>query len=167
MNTNKTIFIVIIIALAAGALVYSMFKSSEPSLDSTSTSTSDIQSNTNQIPKEVMDQLKIEDLTIGTGDEAKDGQLVTVNYVGTLDNGTKFDSSYDRGTPFQFVLGTGMVIPGWDLGVKSMKVGGKRRLTIPAELGYGAQGAGAVIPPNATLHFDVELLGVKAAQPAP
>ena len=111
----------------------------------------------------VMDQaeLKIEDLTVGSGAEAVSGKTVTVNYSGTLTNGTKFDSSYDRGTPFSFTLGAGEVIKGWDLGVAGMKVGGKRKLTIPSDLGYGVRGAGADIPPNATLIFEVELLGVE------
>src|SRR3989344_1430069 len=110
----------------------------------------------------VMDQaeLKIEDLTVGSGAEAVSGKTVTVNYSGTLTNGTKFDSSYDRGTPFSFTLGAGEVIKGWDLGVAGMKVDGKRRLTIPSDLGYGSRGAGADIPPNATLVFEVELLEV-------
>lgn len=107
------------------------------------------------------DMLQIEDVKVGTGDEAKAGALITVHYVGTLDDGTKFDSSRDRGQPFSFPLGQGMVIQGWEQGFAGMKVGGIRKLTIPAELGYGAQGAGDVIPPNATLHFEVELLGVR------
>lgn len=105
-------------------------------------------------------QLKIEDLTVGTGAEAVAGKKVTVNYVGTLTDGTKFDSSYDRNQPFSFVLGSGQVIAGWDQGLAGMKVGGKRRLTIPPELGYGAQATGS-IPANSTLVFEVELLGVE------
>ena len=106
-------------------------------------------------------EMKTEDLTIGTGAEAINGKSVTVNYVGTLVDGTKFDSSYDRNEPFTFTLGTGEVIKGWDQGVLGMKVGGKRKLTIPADLGYGAAGAGGAIPPNATLIFEVELLKVE------
>lgn len=108
-----------------------------------------------------MEELKVEDLVVGTGAEAVSGKRVTVNYSGTLIDGTKFDSSYDRGTPFSFNLGAGEVIKGWDLGVAGMKVGGKRKLTIPPQFGYGASGAGSIIPPNATLIFEVELLKVE------
>jgi FKBP-type peptidyl-prolyl cis-trans isomerase FkpA len=104
--------------------------------------------------------LKIEELVEGDGQLAEAGQQVSVHYTGWLREGDKFDSSVDRNQPFQFALGKGMVIRGWDEGVAGMKVGGKRRLTIPPQLGYGAQGAGGVIPPNATLVFDVELLAI-------
>ena len=110
--------------------------------------------------------LQYDDTVIGEGAEAKAGQHVTVHYTGWLRNddgtqGAKFDSSKDRNDPFQFSLGAGQVIKGWDEGVQGMKIGGQRRLTIPASLGYGARGAGGVIPPNATLIFDVELLAIK------
>jgi FKBP-type peptidyl-prolyl cis-trans isomerase len=105
-------------------------------------------------------ELKIEDLKTGSGAEAKAGQPVTVHYTGWLTDGKKFDSSLDHGQPFKFQLGAGQVIPGWDKGVAGMKVGGKRKLTIPPAMGYGERGAGGVIPPNATLVFEVELLGV-------
>jgi FKBP-type peptidyl-prolyl cis-trans isomerase len=107
-----------------------------------------------------MSQLQIQDEVVGTGAEATVGKLITVNYLGTLLDGTKFDSSYDRGTPFQFTLGAGEVIQGWDQGFAGMKVGGKRKLTIPPELGYGASAMGS-IPANSTLVFEVELLKVE------
>ena len=105
--------------------------------------------------------LEYDDLQEGTGESPQTGQTVSVHYTGWLTNGKKFDSSVDRGSPFSFVIGRGQVIKGWDEGVATMKVGGKRKLTIPPALGYGANGAGGVIPPNATLIFDVELLGVR------
>jgi FKBP-type peptidyl-prolyl cis-trans isomerase FkpA len=104
--------------------------------------------------------LKYEDLKEGTGAEAKKGDTVEVHYTGRLKDGKKFDSSKDRGKPFSFPLGAGRVIKGWDEGVQGMKVGGTRKLTIPAALGYGSRGAGGAIPPNATLLFEVELLKV-------
>ncbi len=104
--------------------------------------------------------LKYDDITEGDGDIATAGQMVTVHYTGWLTDGSKFDSSKDRNDPFKFKLGAGNVIRGWDEGVAGMKIGGTRKLTIPANLGYGAQGAGGVIPPNATLVFEVELLGL-------
>jgi len=105
--------------------------------------------------------LEYEILTEGSGDVARAGDTVHVHYTGWLTDGTKFDSSVDRGQPFSFPLGKGRVISGWDEGVAGMKVGEKRKLTIPSDLGYGSRGAGGVIPPNATLIFDVELLGRK------
>ena len=108
-----------------------------------------------------MADLQIEDIQVGSGTEAAPGHKVSVHYTGWLTDGSKFDSSLDRNSPFMFALGGGMVIKGWDQGVVGMKVGGKRKLTIPPELGYGANGAGNVIPPNATLVFEVELLDVR------
>lgn len=105
-------------------------------------------------------ELLIEDLVVGEGKEATAGAMVSVHYTGTLNNGIKFDSSVDRGTPFEFNLGAGDVIPGWDQGVVGMKVGGKRKLTIPSQLAYGDRGAGSLIPPNSTLIFEIELLEV-------
>ncbi|MDO8452517.1 MAG: FKBP-type peptidyl-prolyl cis-trans isomerase [bacterium] len=104
--------------------------------------------------------LKIEDTKIGTGEAVKSGDTISIHYKGTLEDGTKFDSSYDRGQPFQTQIGVGRVIQGWDKGVPGMKVGGKRKLIIPPALGYGAAGAPGAIPPNATLLFDVELIEI-------
>jgi FKBP-type peptidyl-prolyl cis-trans isomerase len=105
-------------------------------------------------------EFKTEDIKIGEGQEAQDGKKLTVNYVGTLIDGTKFDSSYDRGQPFSFTLGSGQVIEGWEKGLLGMKVGGKRRLFIPPEMGYGERQVGS-IPPNSALIFEVELLSVE------
>jgi FKBP-type peptidyl-prolyl cis-trans isomerase FkpA len=105
--------------------------------------------------------LVIEEVLVGEGAEARAGQTVSVHYTGWLTNGSKFDSSKDRNEPFQFPLGARHVIAGWDEGVQGMKIGGTRKLTIPPQLGYGARGAGGVIPPNATLVFEVELLGLE------
>ena len=105
--------------------------------------------------------LKYVELVEGTGAIPQTGQTVEVHYIGTLEDGTKFDSSRDRGKPFSFKIGVGQVIKGWDEGVITMKVGGRRQLIIPEQLGYGARGAGGVIPPYSTLIFDVELLGIK------
>ncbi|MEK7497862.1 MAG: FKBP-type peptidyl-prolyl cis-trans isomerase [Patescibacteria group bacterium] len=154
-NMDKKYLLIIGFLLALGVGGYFIFKNSLVPTASPSATISESPISTMET------QLKIEDITVGTGVEATAGKKVTVNYSGTLTDGTKFDSSYDRGVPFSFNLGAGEVIKGWDMGVLGMKVGGKRKLTIPASLGYGAQGAGGVIPPNATLIFEVELLDVK------
>lgn len=106
-------------------------------------------------------ELKIEDIKVGTGQEVKDGDTVVMHYTGLLENGTKFDSSYDRNDPFETKIGVGYVIKGWDMGVPGMKVGGKRKLTIPYQLGYGKYGVDPDIPGFATLIFEVELLEIK------
>lgn len=111
---------------------------------------------------ELPDGLEVQDIVIGSGQEAKNGNTISAHYLGTLSSGQKFDSSYDRGEPFSFVLGRGEVIKGWDLGLVGMRVGGKRKLVIPPELGYGNRNVGnGVIPPNSTLYFDVELVSVE------
>ena len=160
MNKNLKILLIVIAIIAVivvGALVFWQSAGQNKQMDNN-------QNNANIMNIIALpDGLKITDEIIGTGVEAKAGNAVAVNYIGTLTNGTKFDSSYDRGQPFSFVLGAGQVIKGWDEGVAGMKVGGKRKLVIPQSLGYGAQGAGnGVIPPNSTLIFEVELLSVQA-----
>ena len=108
-----------------------------------------------------MAELIIDELVLGDGASAKSGDRISVHYTGWLTNGKKFDSSVDRNDPFDFQLGVGQVIPGWDQGVESMQIGGKRKLTIPSSLAYGPIGAGGVIPPDATLVFEIELLAIK------
>lgn len=138
---NKILIVVIVILLIIG--IYFISK------HFMSNNTFNIQGMTVEILKE------------GTGQVAKTGDTVSVHYVGTLENGQKFDSSIDRGEPFPFTLGQNKVIRGWELGVLGMKVGEKRKLTIPSGLAYGPQGSGGIIPPNATLIFEVELLGIE------
>jgi len=149
---NIGVVFAIVILMLVGVLMIMWFSKDQPSAN--------VNTAMNALtPTEA--QLQKEDITVGTGDVAEPGDKVTVNYVGTLTDGAKFDSSYDRKQPFSFTLGAGDVIKGWDLGVVGMKVGGKRKLTIPPSLGYGEQGAGSTIPPNSTLIFTIELLKVE------
>jgi len=155
VNFNgRYIFYSVIIIL--GTVIGVLYAGSSPTSTNKIPDTLSVPENAN-----MNDELKIEDIVVGTGVEAVAGKDVTVHYTGTLTDGTKFDSSLDRGNPFVFSLGAGEVIKGWDQGVAGMKVGGKRKLTIPSSLGYGDRGAGAVIPPGATLLFEVELLDVE------
>lgn len=149
-NTRILIVVVVIIAIAASAfLIYN----SQKSTPAQTTSGGEMITTASG--------LQYEDLVIGEGAQAQSGDTVSVHYTGWLEDGTKFDSSLDRNQPFSFTLGMGEVIRGWDEGVAGMNGGGKRRLVIPPELAYGPQGAGGVIPPNATLIFEVELLDVQ------
>lgn len=139
-----------IAAVAAGAYYFFFPKEQQEKVENT-------QSTMQTMPNELI----IENIAVGEGKEAIIGSTVFVHYTGTLQNGIKFDSSLDRGQPFSFTLGNNQVIQGWEQGILGMKAGGKRKLTIPPDLGYGQTGAGDVIPPNATLLFEVELLEVK------
>jgi len=150
----KKIFIIIIAIIVIVLGAYFVFQSSKNNQKS-SNNKPQINNNVQEIQG-----MKIETLKEGTGAEAKNGDVVSVHYVGTFENGTKFDSSIDRGTPFSFTLGAGQVIKGWDLGVLGMKVGEKKKLTIPSDLAYGSGGVPGAIPSNSTLIFEVELLGI-------
>ncbi len=161
---NKNTWIAVAVSVFAvgfylfGGTIVSMFSVGNPDTQSTQKTM-----NTNVDNQSGTEGFLVQDEVIGTGDIATPGSTISVHYVGTFENGQKFDSSIDRGEPFEFVLGAGRVIKGWDLGFSGMKVGGKRRLTIPSSLGYGSNQVGP-IPPNSTLIFEVELLAVHKAQ---
>lgn len=169
-NVGKNILIFIVLA---AIVVFGFYKlviqKAEQNANKKMTQNQEETQNASEPKFEIMEEgkertlpngLKITDVKLGNGEEAREGKKVTVHYVGTLSNGMKFDSSIDRGAPFTFVLGVGQVIKGWDEGVVGMLVGGKRKLVIPPELGYGSQDLGS-IPPNSTLNFEVELLKVE------
>jgi len=151
MKTNKIIvfLIIVLILIAAGLVYYFDFYQKKNMKEE------------NKITNQTADRLKIEILEKGNGAAAKNGDTIVVHYIGTLENGTKFDSSLDRGRPFSFVLGAGQVIAGWEQGILGMRIGEKRKLTIAPELAYGEAGAGNAIPPNATLIFEINLLEIK------
>jgi len=172
----KTILIVLVLVIIIGGGAWWYFKRQQPFETDISPDSSE---SAEEIPSSALPEssaretpvapasnvtnvtkLMIEEIKVGEGAEAKAGDTVRVHYTGWLTNSTKFDSSVDRGTPFEFRLGAGEVIKGWDQGVAGMKVGGKRKLTIPPDLGYGDRGAGGLIPPGATLVFEVELLAI-------
>lgn len=148
----SSLVIVLIVSLSFGGVIYFNAQKNSKN-DTTAKSSSE--------PSKIAgpEKLLIEDLQVGQGVEVKQGDNITVNYAGTLTDGTKFDSSYDRNEPFTTQIGVGKVIPGWDQGMIGMKKGGKRKLTIPSDLAYGAQAAGQ-IPPNSTLIFEIEMLGI-------
>ena len=157
------IFAIIVFVSATAALLWYGSQYSEKISRESRETRQRLADEAEQAKSKIMENFKIKDIIVGNGAEARNGDAVTVNYTGTLDDGKKFDSSYDRNEPFPFNLGAGDVIKGWDLGVAGMKVGGKRELTIPPELGYGPAGYPPVIPQNATLHFTVELLSVSSS----
>lgn len=160
MTKNILVWVIIIVFVGGGVWLFVRKSSKVSEVVLTSPSpTSTPMPTVNQLV-EITPGLQAQDLIVGSGPTAVSGQIIAVNYIGTLINGTKFDSSYDRGQPFQFILGAGQVIKGWDIGVAGMKVGGKRRLVISPELAYGARAMGP-IPANSILLFDVELLAVQ------
>jgi len=160
MTIKTTQLVVLATVIAAASGMGCTKKEGEQTAASGNATTTTNPAGTQQNAAPAASDLKIENIKVGAGTEAVAGKQVTVHYTGTLTDGKKFDSSVDRGQPFKFQLGAGQVIQGWDKGVAGMKIGGKRKLTIPPALGYGARGAGNVIPPDATLLFEVELLRV-------
>lgn len=156
MSKEEIIILIIFLVLVCGFFYFLLNLGSD---NQTASISDNIKIEENE--EETMPQLKIEIMEQGQGQEVKKGDIISVHYTGYLENGTKFDSSLDRGEPFEFEIGLGHVIQGWEQGLIGMKVGEKRKLIIPPELGYGSSGAGGVIPPNATLIFEVELLEIK------
>lgn len=165
-NSRKTyifalVFLIFLIVAGGIYLLKTRNEGNEPFQTPVPSATIEEEATPSAKQMEETTELKIEDQKIGTGNEAIAGKKVTVNYLGTFTDGKKFDSSYDRNEPFTFFLGAGQVIKGWDLGIAGMKVGGKRKLTIPSSLGYGDEGFPGAIPGGATLVFEVELLAVE------
>lgn len=162
---NKIIVgaVIVIILAVVGYFVFA--PRSKPVYDSSSSSTQNmgqLQNNPQTAsPATAITELIVEDISVGNGPAVKKGDTISINYLGTLTDGKKFDSSYDRGKPFETQIGMGQVIEGWDVGVIGMQVGGKRKLLIPSAMAYGAQGISGVIPPNAPLIFEVELVAIK------
>ncbi len=177
MNT-KTIFAITLIIIFFGGAAFVFYRKSNnihdtanvglnPSLSATPLPTPTPTTSTPESNKiiQMENGLKIQDLKVGTGSEAKSGDTISVNYTGSLENGTVFDASAKHGGPATFQIGVGQLIKGWDIGIPGMKVGGKRKLTVPPSLGYGSQNIGnGAIPPNSTLIFEVELLAVQVLQ---
>ncbi|KKP90430.1 MAG: Peptidyl-prolyl cis-trans isomerase [Candidatus Moranbacteria bacterium GW2011_GWC2_37_73] len=168
---NKKVLVILILVVAI-VLGYVLFAGKSANAPVTKTETEKVApqetkkaaqpTTVNQVNEKKPMELEIKTTQEGTGDRVvKSGDNISVHYTGKLTDGTKFDSSVDRGTPFEFQIGQGMVIAGWEQGLLGMKIGEKRTLTIPSEMGYGARGAGVAIPPNATLVFDVELISIK------
>jgi FKBP-type peptidyl-prolyl cis-trans isomerase len=160
---------IIIVAIAIGVVAFMLKKADAPASTTShsepvdATNTNQTQPMTTETQNSAGSELTMTITKAGSGQEAKDGDTLSVNYSGYLADGTKFDSSIDRGMPFEFTLGAGMVIPGWDIGIKGMKVGESRKLVIPAKYAYGEKGFPGVIPENATLTFDVDLLDIKSS----
>lgn len=157
LKMQKKILIGVAVLIVAG-IIYAAVSGKQESMSNSEDQNTKVTPSSSASPSA---ELKIEDLKVGTGSAVKSGDTIKIHYLGTLENGIKFDSSYDRNEPFQTQIGVGQVIKGWDEGVIGMQVGGKRKLTIPSDLGYGSRGAGGVIPPNATLIFELELLEIK------
>jgi len=160
---TKSIFIfTILIVFVAIAVWFVLQKTKEVSLvkETPSPVTTSTPKPKTSEPVRYDNGLMIQDLVVGNGEAAKNGDTLGAHYVGKLEDGTVFDNSYDRGQPLEFVLGAGQLIQGWELGLVGMKEGGKRKLVVPASLGYGSRGAGGVIPPNVTLLFEIELVSV-------
>ncbi len=165
MSRKEIIFLSVVLLLILSIPVYFLISDSRTAKPASITADQSMNDNNSQTPTtptaSESAELKVEDIQEGTGREVKAGDTVVMHYKGTLTDGTKFDSSYDRGEPFSTKIGVGQVIKGWDQGVPGMKVGGKRKLVIPGDMAYGSRGVPGAIPPNATLVFEVELLEIK------